>query len=107
MVVALDAHYDLLHYRSGIYHHIPCRMLPSPEALPPRHAARQQLQTARSWEYTNHAALLVGWGESPDGEQFWIVKNSWGSEWGEDGYFRIARGADDCHIESLAVGVLV
>ena len=56
---------------------------------------------------TNHAALLVGWGESRDGEQFWIVKNSWGSEWGEDGYFRITRGADDCHIESLAVGVLV
>ncbi len=36
-----------------------------------------------------HAILIVGW---DDAEQCWIVKNSWGPRWGEDGYFRIKWG---------------
>jgi len=44
----------------------------------------------------NHAALVTGWGEEtmPDGEvvKYWEVKNSFGSDWGEGGYFRIERG---------------
>lgn len=37
---------------------------------------------------TNHAVILVGWGNE-DGEEFFIGKNSAGTEWGEDGWFRI------------------
>ena len=44
----------------------------------------------------NHAALLTGWGEEtmPNGEvvKYWVVKNSFGEDWGEDGYFRLERG---------------
>ncbi len=36
-----------------------------------------------------HAILIVGW---DDAEQCWICKNSWGPDWGEDGYFRIKWG---------------
>jgi hypothetical protein len=44
-----------------------------------------------------HAVDIVGWGEERVGGRlvpYWIVRNSWGVAWGDDGYFRIERGID-------------
>ena len=57
----------------------------------------------KPFELTNHAVLLVGYGaDKTTGEKFWTIKNSWGTEWGEEGYFRIRRGVDECAVESIA-----
>lgn len=39
-----------------------------------------------------HAVTLVGYGEE-DSKPYWIVQNSWGADWGEDGYVRMSRTA--------------
>ncbi|RXM28917.1 Dipeptidyl peptidase 1 [Acipenser ruthenus] len=86
MGVAFEVYGDFMHYQGGIYHHTGL------------------MDEFNPFELTNHAVLLVGYGSDPGtGEKYWIVKNSWGTGWGEDGYFRIRRGSDECAIESIAV----
>jgi len=45
-----------------------------------------------------HVAVIVGWGEEA-GVKYWIIQNSFGTQWGEQGYVRIGRGEDDCNVE--------
>ena len=41
----------------------------------------------------------------PDGRKYWWAQNTWGSEWGLVGYFKMARGSDDSAFESMAVAI--
>ena len=65
---------DLLEYKGGIY---------------------EDKQTSHQLE---HAISVAGWGEE-NGVKYWIVRNSWGTFWGENGWFRVVRGKDHLGIE--------
>jgi len=79
ITVAYEVYDDFLAYKSGVYKHGP-----NAKAL------------------GGHSVKIVGYGIA-DGVKYWTVANSWNSEFGENGFFRILRGEDECGIESQAV----
>lgn len=59
--------------------------------------------TKHIWEITpegGHAVKFMGWG-TQDGTDYWLVANSWTTDWGMDGFFKIKRGVNECKIETL------
>ena len=52
-----------------------------------------------------HATTLIGWGVSPkDQTKYWIVRNSYGPNWGDEGDFKVLRGKNAFYIENFAGG---
>lgn len=47
-----------------------------------------------------HVVSLMGWGVAADGTKYWVGRNSWGSYWGEAGFFKLVRGKNNLMIES-------
>ncbi|KAI6214500.1 Cathepsin B4 [Aphelenchoides besseyi] len=74
IVAAFDVYEDFYSYKSGIY------------------------QYTYGDYLGGHAVRVVGYGEE-NGVKFWTVANSWHDYWGENGYFRIIRGTNDCSFE--------
>ncbi|XP_016393678.1 cathepsin Bb [Sinocyclocheilus rhinocerous] len=75
---AFTVYEDFLLYKSGVYQHV------------------------TGSELGGHAVKVLGWGEE-NGTLYWLVANSWNSDWGDNGYFKILRGRDECGFESEMV----
>lgn len=75
---AFDVYEDFVSYKSGVYSH-----------------------TTGSY-LGGHAIRILGWGVE-NGTPYWLVANSWNEDWGDQGYFKIKRGSDECGIEDGVV----
>jgi cathepsin B len=73
---------DFIAYKSGVYIHTTGKLL------------------------GGHAIKIIGWGVSNTSTPYWTVQNSWTTTWGDQGYFLILRGKDECGIESGVVAGL-
>ncbi|XP_036909200.1 cathepsin F [Sturnira hondurensis] len=82
--IAINA-FGMQFYRRGISR--PLRLLCSP------------------W-FIDHAVLLVGYGNRSD-IPFWAIKNSWGTDWGEEGYYYLHRGSRACGVNVMASSAVV
>lgn len=81
--IAVDASLKSFHtYKSGIYNDDKCKS---------------------AMKNMSHAVLLVGYGTDRFGRDYWIVKNSWGTSWGERGFMRISRANNLCGVSTYAV----
>lgn len=74
--VAFQVVSDFTDYKSGVYSSDLCKNGPM---------------------NVNHAVLAVGYG-TENGVDYWLVKNSWSEQWGDEGYFKIQRGVNMCGI---------
>jgi C1A family cysteine protease len=54
----------------------------------------------------DHAVLAVGYGYM-NGQGFWLIKNSWSTHWGNDGYVLMAQKDNNCGVTSAATYVVM
>jgi hypothetical protein len=80
LYVAFTVYGDFETYKSGVYRH------------------------TTGYFLGGHAVELIGWG-TENNEDYWLIKNSWNEQWGDNGLFKIARGVNECGIEdSVSAG---
>jgi len=86
--IAIDAsHDDFSFYSSGVYYNPQC---------------------GSTVDALDHSVLLVGYGhDATSGMDYWLVKNSWSTHWGDQGYVKMARQNNNCGVETSPTYVLL
>lgn len=97
---AFTVNEDFLSYKSGVYQHKTGnpvgKLFLSYEIL-------KLIKRITVWlKKGGHAVKIIGWGVD-SGVPYWLVANSWNTDWAENGYFRILRGKNECGIEENVV----
>ncbi|XP_050439192.1 cathepsin B-like [Adelges cooleyi] len=84
IAASYDVYDDFLSYKSGVY-----------------------AKTDNATYIGGHAVKLIGWGIDDDTDTpYWLLINSWNTEWGNNGTFKIERGTNQCRIDvSTTAGV--
>ncbi|XP_045193221.2 procathepsin L-like [Mercenaria mercenaria] len=68
-----------------------------------KHGVFDNSECGNKPEDLNHAVLVVGYGETLKGQDYWLIKNSYGTAWGIEGYMKIVRnGRNTCGIATRA-----
>jgi cathepsin C len=89
IVVSFEPDYLFMHYKKGIYKSVAHSWVTNGNKKP-------------LWQKVDHSVVLVGWGYDEEKKiPYWILQNSWGPHWGENGYFKMLRGVDHLGIESI------
>lgn len=84
--VAIDAsHSSFVFYSSGVYYEPKC---------------------GNTMDSLDHAVLLVGYG-SENGEDYWLIKNSWSPLWGDKGYVKMSMKGNNCGVATQPTFVLL
>lgn len=78
---AMTVYADLILYKNGVYEHVHGNAL------------------------GGHAIRILGWGVE-NNTPYWLIANSWNTDWGNNGYFKMLRGENHCGIEdSISAGL--
>ena len=91
IVLSLEPDYSFMFYKSGVYQSPITSWITRKTKRP-------------EWEKVDHSMVLVGWGvEDFNGKKvkYWLLQNSWGSAWGDNGFMKYIRGIDHLGIESI------
>lgn len=76
---------DFLTYKDGLYH-----------------------RTEDAFKFNGqHVVKIVGWDKQADGGDFWIVQNTWGEDWGDNGFVKILAQDKSTMLDFFAIGVAV
>ena len=79
VTAVFDLYQDFYSYKSGVYRH------------------------TTGFRVGGHVVKLIGFGNE-NGDDYWLVANSWNKTWGDHGLFKILRGSNECGIEDWIAG---
>uniref|UniRef100_T1KC89 Peptidase C1A papain C-terminal domain-containing protein n=1 Tax=Tetranychus urticae TaxID=32264 RepID=T1KC89_TETUR len=82
ITIYLDVYSDFFSYKSGIY------------------------KRTSSKKMGTHAIKIIGWGVE-NGVKYWLISNSWGTQWGDKGFFKIRRGEGEFGVDIRSVAVSI
>ena len=84
VVAVIPIYRDFLVYKGGIY----------------------QVLEGTSKFQGGHAVKIIGWSKDKEtGQEYWIVENSWGTDWGINGYAHVALGQKNLYIDDFTIAI--